>query len=278
MSRTRTFLVLLTAVAALSARPAGRPPELDAPAPIAPHETVFIEEMTWVEIRDALKDGKTTVIVPTGGVEQNGPYMVTGKHNFITRAVTEAVAKKLGKTLVAPVIGFVPEGDIDPPTDHMRYPGTISVTEDTYERLLTDICASFRTHGFRDIILLGDSGGNQDGMKAVAEALNKKWAGKPTRVHFIPEFYDEPDLEAWLEKQGIKQKDEGLHDDFTQSAELAAIDPTLIRMKQRQAAGKFSINGIALDPIATTVEWGRKIIALRADVTVAAIRKKLKPR
>lgn len=274
MGRTRTILPLLAALAALSAAP----PHRDAPAPIAAHDTIFVEEMTWVEVRDALAAGTTTVIVPTGGVEQNGPYMVTGKHNFITRAVTEAIARKLGRTLVAPVIGFVPEGDIDPPTDHMRYPGTISVTEETYERLLTDVCASFRTHGFRDVVLLGDSGGNQAGMKAVAERLTKKWAGTPTRVHFIPEFYDEPDLDAWLEKQGIKQTDEGYHDDFTQSAELAAIDPTLIRMTQRRAAGKFTINGVALDPVATTADWGRKIIALRADVTVAAIRKKVKAR
>src|SRR5207248_1589400 len=123
-------------------------------------------------------------------VEQNGPYVITGKHNYIIHATAEATARKLGNALVAPVVAFVPEGRIDPPSGHMKYPGTISLSEDTYERLLTDICASFRTHGFREIVMIGDSGDNQKGMRIVAAKLNEKWAGGKTRVHFIPEYYD----------------------------------------------------------------------------------------
>src|SRR5437879_5905437 len=83
-------------------------------------DSVFIEELTWMEIRDAMKTGKTTVIIPTGGVEQNGPYLVTGKHNYILRATTEAIARKLGNALVAPIVPFVPEGDIEPASLHMK--------------------------------------------------------------------------------------------------------------------------------------------------------------
>jgi creatinine amidohydrolase/Fe(II)-dependent formamide hydrolase-like protein len=241
--------------------------------PIDALDTVFVEEMTWMEVRDALKAGKTTIIVPTGGVEQNGPYLATGKHNYILRGTTEAIARELGKALVAPVVPFVPEGNIDPPTGHMKYPGTISLTEETYERLLTDICASFRTHGFEDVVLLGDSGGNQKGMKAVAARLNSKWTGGKTRVHFIPEYYDYPGVEKWLERQGIKQVDEGLHDDFAITAQLMAVDSATVRMKQRIAAGKFRINGIDLVPAEKTIVWGKKIIAFRAETTVQAIRK-----
>jgi creatinine amidohydrolase len=245
--------------------------------PIDGHDSVFIEEMTWMEVRDALKAGKSTVIVPTGGVEQNGPYIVTGKHNFIIRATSEAIARKLGNALVAPVVGFVPEGDIEPPTGHMKYPGTISLTEDTYEHLLGDISASFRTHGFHDIVLIGDSGGNQKGMKAVADRLNAKWAGGKTRVHFVPEYYNYDAVDSWIERQGIKEVDEGIHDSFAISATLAAIDPVLIRAKQRQAAKQFSINGIDLAPVEKTAEWGRKIIDFRVEATVKAIRKAMQP-
>jgi creatinine amidohydrolase len=248
-------------------------PQVPAEArPIAGQDTVFIEEMTWMEVRDALKEKKTTVIVATGGVEQNGPYVVTGKHNYIVRATAEAIARKLGNALVAPVVPFVPEGDIDPPTGHMEYPGTISLTEDTYERLLSDICASLRTHGFRDIVLIGDSGGNQQGMKAVAERLNTRWAGGKTRVHFIPDYYD-LDVDAWLADQGIEEGDEGFHDCFAVNATLAAIDPILIRTKQRQAVKKFSINGVELAPLEKTVDWGKRIIEYEAETTVRAIRK-----
>jgi creatinine amidohydrolase len=241
--------------------------------PIEALDSVFIEELTWMEVRDAQKAGKTTVIVPTGGVEQNGPYLATGKHNYILRATTEAIARKLGNALVAPIVPFVPEGDIDPPTEHMKYPGTISLTEDTYERLLTDICACFRMHGFQNIVLIGDSGGNQDGMEAVVAKLSAKWKGGKTRVIFIPEYYDSEGLDEWLEKEGIKQKPEGLHDDFIVTATMMTVDPATVRMKQRIAANKFRINGIDLAPAAKTIEWGKKIVDFRAELTVKAIRK-----
>jgi creatinine amidohydrolase/Fe(II)-dependent formamide hydrolase-like protein len=155
----------------------------------------------------------------------------------------------------------------------MKYPGTISLTEDTYQRLLTDICASLKTHGFKHIVMIGDSGGNQKGMKAVAGKLNEKWAGGKTRVHFIPEYYDYPAVDKWLKSQGIVQKNEGHHDGFAITAIMMTVDPTTVRMKQRIAADKFRINGIELAPAEKTIEWGRKIVDVRAEATVKAIRK-----
>ena len=190
MRRAMSLLAVVLLAGAQAAGPDPIWPDPDAPRPIAAKDTVFLEEMTWMEVRDALRAGKDTVIVATGGVEQNGPYLAAGKHNYVLRATTEAIARKLGNALVAPIVPFVPEGDIDPPTIHMRYPSTISLTEDTYRRLLTDICASLRAHGFAKIVLIGDSGGNQDGMKAVAEALNARWKDGKTRAFFLPEYYD----------------------------------------------------------------------------------------
>jgi creatinine amidohydrolase/Fe(II)-dependent formamide hydrolase-like protein len=155
----------------------------------------------------------------------------------------------------------------------MKYPGTISLTEETYRRLLVDICASFRAHGFANIVLIGDSGGNQEGMKTVVSELNARWASGKTRLHFIPEYYDYAGLEKWLETQGIKQTPEGYHDDFGITAQMMVVDPTTVRMKQRIAAGKFKINGIDLAPAPKTIEWGRKIVEHRAGITVSAIQK-----
>lgn len=252
-------------------------PPLDAPRPIEAIDTVFIEEMTWMEVRDAIAGGKTTVLVATGGVEQNGPYVATGKHNYILRATTQAIARRLGNAVIAPVVPFVPEGNIDPPSEHMRYPGTISVSEATFEALLTDICASLRAHGFKDIVLLGDSGGNQPGMKRVAEQLNERWSETGPRVHYIGEYYDYPAVTDWLEKEGVHQVTEGLHDDFAITALLMTVDPNLVRMKERGAAGKFSINGVELAPAPKTIEWGKRIIDFRANATVRAIERATGP-
>lgn len=248
-------------------------PDPNSPRPIAALDSVFTEELTWMEIRDAINAGKTTVIIATGGIEQNGPYLATGKHNYILRATTEAIARKLGNALVAPIIPFVPEGDIEPASLHMKYPGTISLTQETYRGLLVDICASFRAHRFKHIVLIGDSGGNQDGMQAVAAELNTEWASGKCRVHFIPEYYDYPGVEKWLETKGIKQTPEGFHDDFSITAQMMAVEPATVRMNERIAAGKFRINGVDLAPAAKTIEWGRKIIDFRAEITVEAVRK-----
>ena len=78
---------------------------LEAEAAAQTPDTVFLDELTSPELRDAIRAGKTTVIIPSGGVEQNGPHMVLGKHNIIVRYAAERIARKLGNALVAPVLG-----------------------------------------------------------------------------------------------------------------------------------------------------------------------------
>jgi len=251
-------------------------PAPDMPRPIPARDTVWIEEMTWLEVRDALKAGNITVIIPTGGIEQSGPYLAAGKHNYVLRATAPAIARKLGNALVAPIVPFVPEGNIQPPSGHMLYPSTISVREDTFERLLTDIAESLRAHGFRNIILIGDSGGNVRGMANVANRLSKLWARRGATIHHIPEYYDYPAVKAWLEKQGIHQTDEGLHDDLAITAQMMAVEPATVRMRERMATGKFSINGVNLAPPEKTIALGRRIVDFRAGMTAAAIRKLLR--
>jgi creatinine amidohydrolase len=251
-------------------------PDPAMPRPIDAVDTVFLEELTWLEVRDALKAGKTTVIVPTGGIEQNGPYLALGKHNYVNRATCQAIARKLGNALCAPNVAFVPEGNVDPPSAHMRYPGTISLSEPTFRALLTEIASSLRVHGFEHIVLIGDSGGNQSGMKAVAADLTAKWAGGKTTIHFIPEYYDYPGAAKWAEQTlGWKQVDEGHHDDPVISSIMMTVDPDTVRIRQRIAKKKASINGIPLAPIDRAVAAGKRLVDYRAEVTVAAIRRAL---
>jgi creatinine amidohydrolase len=279
----RTFIALTLAGAAVLAAAQERTPSPDrnAPRPIDARDSVWIEELTWMEVRDAVKDGKTTAIVATGGMEQNGPYVATGKHNFVLQATAEAIARRLGNALVAPIVKFVPEGRIDPPSGHMNYPGTISLTEDTFVALLTDIVSSLKQHGFKEIILIGDSGGNLNGMQKVADTLTAKWQGTGVRVHHIREYY-ETDIWSfdYLKEIGIKQVPDvksasraGVHDDYHYESIIATVDPRHIRVKERQAKGLFSINGVDMNPPEKTIENGKKLVEYRTKITVEAIRK-----
>jgi creatinine amidohydrolase len=278
------FAALVAAAVAQERQAAGdRPPSPDrnAPRPIDARDSVWIEELTWMEVRDAIRDGKTTAIIPTGGIEQNGPYTATGKHNFVLQATSEAIARRLGNALIAPIVKFVPEGRIDPPSGHMQYPGTISLREETFVALLTDIASSLKQHGFREIVLIGDSGGNTRGMQTVADTLNGQWKGNGVRVHHIAEYY-ESDMWSfdYLKEIGIKQMPDvksasraGIHDDYHYESIIATVDPRHIRVKERQAKGLFSINGVDMNPPEKTIENGKKLVEYRARLTVEAIEK-----
>jgi creatinine amidohydrolase/Fe(II)-dependent formamide hydrolase-like protein len=257
--------------------------KLEQPRPIAAGEYVWTEELTYLEIRDRIAAGATTAIVPTGGIEENGPFLSTGKHNVILQGLCPAIARELGNALCAPIVKFVPEGQIDPPTRAMRYPGSISVRDATYEALLTDIVASLRQAGFRNIILIGDSGGNQTGMGKVADALNARWQGESegdgARVHFVREFYD-PGWAATerytAEELGVTQtRDDGHHDDIWVTAMMAVTDPGQIRFDERVEADLASINGVDLKPLEKTVRLGQRMIEFRARLTADAIRRSI---
>jgi creatinine amidohydrolase len=160
------------------------------PNPLPRNNSVWIEELTWMDVRDAIAAGKTTAIIATGGMEPNGPFLATGKHNFVLAANCEAIARRMGNALCAPLVKFVPEGNIDTKSGHMASPGTISMRQETYEALLTDIAESLAQGGFENIIFIGDSGGNPSGMNAVSARLNEKYPGaKPMFAH-VPEHYD----------------------------------------------------------------------------------------
>ena len=253
----------------------GRAPDFETPRPIEVRESLWIEEMTWLEARDAIAAGKDTIIVGTGGIEQNGPYTVSGKHNLIMAATGEAIARKLGNALLAPVVPFVPEGAIDPPDGYMRYPPTISVEETTYRALLRDVVRSFRAHGFRTIILMGDSGGNQQGLEAVANELDARWRDEDTRVIYVPEFYDWEGRAQWLRDRGYSEIPEGIHDELSVQAILMSVDPNTVRLSERRKAGRTSINGIDIASEAEVAALGRALIEHIADQTVAAIKARL---
>jgi len=288
---TRLTIIALAAMAGAAAMRAQGQPRLDAPRPIDAGASLWAEELTWMEIRDLVKAGTTTIIIGTGGVEQNGPYVAGGKHNFVLQTVLPYIARAIPNSLIAPIVKFVPEGRIEPAASgHMNYPGTISLEAATFEALLTDICRSYKAHGFIDIILLGDSGGNQAGMRSVANALNVKWAAEKATVHFLPEYYDQ---DRWsydyLKTLGITQINKtpgqppdartdtrnGMHDDVYYESQIAVVDPNLIRAEQRRKAGLLTLHGVDLAPIEKTIDIGRKLAEYRAGITAQAFKASL---
>ncbi len=247
----------------------------DAANPLPAASTVWIEEMTWMDVRDALKAGKTTAIISTGGIEPNGPWLVTGKHNYVLHANCDAIARKLGNALCAPIVKYVPEGDIEPKTGHMTSPGTITMREATFQAVLTDVAESLQAHGFKTIVFIGDSGGNQKGQETVAAALTAKWAGKAVALH-IGEYYTYSVVMKHFEDEGLLPKDrksDNMHDDPVITLNMFIDDPNSVRYDARVKAGKASIDGVSIADRAKATDFAKKIVAFRTDYTVTAINK-----
>lgn len=248
--------------------------EAAKPRPIDALDSVWIEELTYLEVRDAIKAGKTTALVFAGSIEQNGPYLPNGKHLYSIRLAAEAIARKLGNALVAPII---PLEAGNPDNPYMNW-GSLYLSRDTFEAVIRDVATSLKSQGFTHVMLMGDSGGDAAGLRAVAAELAPKWAGSSAAIHHVPEFYNwgtPGGVRQFVQDSGIPEKlnSDGIHDEYAISAVLMLADPQHVRLEQRIPAGKATINGVNLLPKEKTIEMGRKIIEFRADHTVAAIRK-----
>lgn len=238
--------------------------------------SVFLEDQTWTELRALIDAGATTIIIPIGGTEQSGPAIALGKHNVRAKFLAEKIAEQLGNTLVAPVVAYVPEGAIDPPTAHMRFPGTITVSDKTFEQLLESAARSFKLHGFRTIVLIGDHGGYQGNERAVADRLNGEWRKTPVRVFAALDYYritQGPYVQQLL-AAGANQSEIGKHAGLADTSLMLAIDPSMVR-KDRLAAGSKlgAADGVYDgDPTRSSAAFGQLGVDLIVNGTTQAIR------
>src|SRR5947209_8304902 len=241
-------------------------------------KSVFLEELTWTELRDDIKAGKTTVIVPVGGTEQSGPHIVLGKHNVRVRVLAGRIAASLGNALVAPVIAYVPEGSIDPPAGHMRFPGTISISESAFEATLDGAARSFRRAGFRDVVLIGDHGGYQQSLSKVAARLDREWASSPVRVHAIDAYYRAAgrDFEQALRQQGFSDAEIGTHAGAADTALSLAVDEKLVRSARLHDGSPLGVaEGVHGDPRRASAAAGRAGLDLIVARTREAIEREV---
>jgi sterol desaturase/sphingolipid hydroxylase (fatty acid hydroxylase superfamily)/creatinine amidohydrolase/Fe(II)-dependent formamide hydrolase-like protein len=244
-------------------------------APVRNCSNCYLEDMTWQEVRDAIKNGSTTVLVPTGGTEQNGPHVVLGKHNYIVKYTAGKIAETLGKTLIAPVISYVPEGSITPADGHMRFAGTLSISETEFDALLEAAARSLKQHGFKTIAFIGDSGGNQAGQKRVAERLTTLWQNEGVRVIHVNDYYEANAQRAYLLNNGYSELQIGGHAGIRDTSELMAVNPAGIRAGSQvdHMGSDFMLTGADGDASKASPLIGNILLNLKIEAAVKQIRK-----
>ncbi len=245
---------------------------LTAPLP----DTVDMADMTWVEVRSAIERGYTVALVPTGGIEQNGPHMVLGKHDYIVGRAADRIAHALGRTLVTPVVSFVPEGAYDPPSGNMLFPGTLGIPEPVFAQTLEGIARSLKLAGFKTICFIGDHGGNQAAQAAVATKLNSEWAGQATSVLHVTDYYaDDAQIKYLLEK-GETQATIGTHAGLIDTSELLAVHSEGVDLARLATTPSNSEpTGHSGDPQRASAAYGVALLDIRINAAVRQIREAL---
>lgn len=269
--RKLPFLTLLLASSLVTVS-AQRPADAPKTGPGGkPPDTVFLEDLTWAEARDLIAAGTTTVIIGTAGTEQKGPHMADGEHKFVMQYTADKIARALGKTLVAPVITYVPEGSWDPPSGHMTKPGTITLPEDRFIDLLVNAGRSLKAGGFTTILFLGESGGNRNGMRAAAAQLNELFKGS-ARAFWVDDYYTKShaDQRAYITKNlGIAAEQIGGHANIQDTSELLFVAPKHVRPKKMAPGGGYENSGVSGDPTKATAALGKTFVQIKIDNAVA---------
>jgi creatinine amidohydrolase len=243
------------------------------PNPLPPTSEVWMQKMTELEVRDALKAGKTNVLIPTGSVELNGPWLTTNKHNDVLVATSEAIARKMGDMLVAPIVQ-IESGD---PARNTT-PGGFSLRPEIYKGVLRDMAVSLKAQGFKNIFFIADSGGNVRSDTEAAAEITKEFAGSGVRVFYVPEAYDYDEILVHENQDmGVKEVRyaDRFHDNYYITTMIMVSDPEAVNYSERVKLGKASINGFSLMPLEKSLWHGRQLTEFRADETVAAMKKLL---
>lgn len=234
-------------------------------------KSVWMEDLTWVELKARIDAGANTVILPTGGVEQNGPYIALGKHNWVAAHAAQEIASTLGNTLVAPVLRVVPQGDMAKPAGNLLFPGTLALREDTFERVLTDVVLSLAYAGFQHIYLLGDHGLSQSVQARVAMQTDVLLKNAHVRVWHVSSYY-QPELEAkFLSNQGIDREAQGDHAGVADMSQIMTLSPAYVRPIQKTTAMPKNL-GFSGKPELASPVLGQPLLKLRINEAIKQIK------
>ncbi|MFO1148349.1 MAG: creatininase family protein [Alsobacter sp.] len=259
-------LIVLAALAAGSLLVVSRP----RTAPLT--DTLEIKDMTWVQVRSAIDAGFDSIILPSGGIEQNGEHMVLAKHDYIVAAAAREIAAGAGRTLIAPVLSFVPEGQFDPPDGNMAYPGTLGLRDSTFEAVLEDVLRSLKRTGFRSIFLIADHGQSIAPQQRVADRLSQAWKADGTKVVSLDRYYADDDQRRFLLTRGETDQSIGSHAGIQDTSELLFVHPEGVSTALISRLPRREPSGGSGDPTRATAGLGKDLLAIKVRAALAQIR------
>jgi creatinine amidohydrolase/Fe(II)-dependent formamide hydrolase-like protein len=242
------------------------------PASAGEASSVWIDDLTWPEVRDAIAAGKRTAIIYVGSSEQNGPHMVIGKHNFIAHALAQRIAEELGDALVYPTLPYAVTGNAIARTGHMRFPGSVSLSPEVFFGVVRGVASSALTAGFKVVALMGDHGGGQDELALAAKELDAQARPDGARVLFIGDLYakSRTQMREILAQRGLPATDD--HAGIPDTSSLLYLETQGRWVRKDQIASADAKTGVQGNPQFASAELGKVYLDLKVDLAVRQIR------
>jgi len=234
--------------------------------------SVWIDDLTWWEVRDAIAGGKRTAIIYTGSSEQNGPHMVIGKHNIIAHYTAQRIAEELGDALVYPTVPFAVTGNAIARTGHMRFPGSVTLPPEVFFGVVRAVAQSALTAGFKVVAVMGDHGGGQEELALAAKDLDAQSRADGARVLYIGDLYtkSEAQFREMLAKRGLPAQE--VHAGIPDTSELLYLETPGKFIRKDKLAAASETTGVKGSPTFASPELGKIYLDLKVENAVRQIR------
>ena len=242
--------------------------------------SIELYNLTWPEVRQEIENGRDTIVLSLGAVEQHGHHLPLG---------TDAIfGELLGRALADRLDAFhAPTMPIGCSHHHLAFPGTMSISEETFHGVVVDVVRGWARHGFKRIVLLPTHGGN---FEPLGRALERLGPVEGVNVIGISDLglLVQATIALGAER-GIPPAEGGVHAGEWETSMLLAVRPEVVHM-DRAVAGytgdleaglrrfleegtdALTDTGVVGDPRQASAERGRqymeRLVELATDYVV----------
>jgi creatinine amidohydrolase len=185
-----------------------------------------MRKLYWTDLTtkefETLDPGHTIAVLPIAAVEQHGPHLSVATDTAINQGMLDDLARRLPDELS---ILILPIQAIGKSNEHIRSPGTLTLSAETALRTWIEIGESVARAGLRKLVIVNSHGGNSALLDVVTRELRAKCA--MLAVHTSWSRFGKPEG-MFTAAEGVH----GIHGGDVETSLMLHFRPDLVRMNK----------------------------------------------